>query len=138
MQANFAYEVSLLYPYGSLTCLKILQHGIEGFTSLQRKACCGLLSPLKTHRTWSALNPRTLGPMVNTITTIRLRTTFLPLLKPVTKLFSSYKVFEELSLLHLNRDTLETSVLLCNEYFIFYSEFKAIFSETFMYRRDAL
>jgi hypothetical protein len=25
---------------GSLTCLKTLRHGADGFTSLRRKACC--------------------------------------------------------------------------------------------------
>jgi hypothetical protein len=32
------------------TCCKILWHGASGFIPLQRKACCGFLSPLKIHR----------------------------------------------------------------------------------------
>jgi hypothetical protein len=29
---------------------KVLRHGADGFTSLRRKACCGVSSPLKIHR----------------------------------------------------------------------------------------
>jgi hypothetical protein len=40
----------LWYVNGSFTCHKILWHGTSGFTSICRKVCCGLLSPLKIHR----------------------------------------------------------------------------------------
>jgi hypothetical protein len=50
-----------------LTCLKILQHVTDGFTSLRRKSCCGFLSLLIIHRPRPGLNPRTLGPMASTL-----------------------------------------------------------------------
>jgi hypothetical protein len=50
---------------GSSTCHKVLQHGLTALLPLRRKACCGFLSPLKIHRPWSGLNPRTLGPVAS-------------------------------------------------------------------------
>jgi hypothetical protein len=37
-------------PQGFLTCLKILRHGADGFTSLRRKSCEGFLWALKIYR----------------------------------------------------------------------------------------
>jgi hypothetical protein len=34
---------------GFLTCREILRHGVNGFTSVQRKECCVFLSLLKFH-----------------------------------------------------------------------------------------
>jgi hypothetical protein len=69
------YEVSLSYFEGFLACSKILRHGANDFTSLWSKACCRFLSPLKIHFPRQGLNPRTLGPITITLTTILPRTT---------------------------------------------------------------
>jgi hypothetical protein len=36
---NFAYEVSLSHLWGSLTCVKILRHGTNGFAPLRNELC---------------------------------------------------------------------------------------------------
>jgi hypothetical protein len=51
------------------TTCKISRHGTDGFTS-PPKEVCGFLSLLKIHHPWPVLNPRTFGPIANTVTTI--------------------------------------------------------------------
>jgi hypothetical protein len=51
-------------PQGSLTCLKILWHGADGFTSPPKELVLRILSPLKISLPRPGLNPLTLGPMV--------------------------------------------------------------------------
>jgi hypothetical protein len=51
------------------TCRKISRHGTDGYTS-PPKEVCGFLSMLKIHHPWPVLNPRTFGPIANTVTTI--------------------------------------------------------------------
>jgi hypothetical protein len=48
--------------------------GPTALLPLRRKACCGLLSPLKIHCPRLSLNPRTLGPMARMLTTLNPRT----------------------------------------------------------------
>jgi hypothetical protein len=56
------------FSKGNLTCRKILRHGSTDLLPLRRKACCGFLSPLQIHCSWTGSNPRTLGPLASTIT----------------------------------------------------------------------
>jgi hypothetical protein len=48
--------------------VKCCDMGLTTLRSLRRKACCGILSPLKMHLPWLGLIPRTLGPVSNTLT----------------------------------------------------------------------
>jgi hypothetical protein len=74
---NFAYEISLSYLYGSLTCHKILRRGADSFTSPPKE---GVL-PLKIHSPRLGFNWQTLGPMASTLTIRSPRKTS-PLLLP--------------------------------------------------------
>jgi hypothetical protein len=55
-------------PQGSLTCLNILRHGADGFTSLRRKSFYGLLSLLKIHCLRPGLNAPTSSLIASTTT----------------------------------------------------------------------
>jgi hypothetical protein len=48
-------------------CRKILRHGTDGFTSPPKKVVLWILTPLKIHCPRPSLNPRTLGPVPNTL-----------------------------------------------------------------------
>jgi hypothetical protein len=61
---------------GFLTCRETLRHEASGFLPLRRrKSCYRFLTPLKIHWLLPGLNPRTLGPMANTLTITPPRTT---------------------------------------------------------------
>jgi hypothetical protein len=61
MDVSFAYEVSLSYSAGSLTRRKILRHGTDRFTSLQKEVVLWFLSPLNIHRHRPGFEPANLG-----------------------------------------------------------------------------
>jgi hypothetical protein len=60
---------------GSLTCRKIFGHGTVSFTFPPKEDVLQILQPLKIHRPWPGLNPRTLGSIQSTLTTRPPRTT---------------------------------------------------------------
>jgi hypothetical protein len=60
---------------GFLTCRKVLRHGPTALLPLRRKACYGVLSPLKIHRHRPGLNSRTSGSVASSLTTRPPRTT---------------------------------------------------------------
>jgi hypothetical protein len=66
-EMNLAFEASLFTLridfYG---CLKILRHGADGFTSPPKEIVLRVFIALKNP---SGLNPLTVGPMANTLTT---------------------------------------------------------------------
>jgi hypothetical protein len=53
---------------GSLTFCKIVRHGPSALLPLRTKACCGFFIALKNPSSQPGFNPRTLGPMANTLT----------------------------------------------------------------------
>jgi hypothetical protein len=61
-----------------LTCREILRHGTAGFISRQMEVVLPFFIALKILCTLPGLNPRTLFPMANTITTRPPRTTCYP------------------------------------------------------------
>jgi hypothetical protein len=73
---NFTYQY-LKYLKGSLTCRKILRHGISGFTSHLEEDVLRSFIALKNPSSPPGLNPRPLGPVASTlITTPRRRLNF--------------------------------------------------------------
>jgi hypothetical protein len=66
---NSAYQYYLKYLKGSLTCRKILRHGISGFTSSPKEGVLRIFIALKNPSPQSSLNPLPLGPVVSTLTT---------------------------------------------------------------------
>jgi hypothetical protein len=52
---------------GCLKCRKILRHGADGYTSPPKEGVLRILLPLKIHRPWPGLNPRTFGPVAITL-----------------------------------------------------------------------
>jgi hypothetical protein len=62
---------------GSFPCRKILRHGANSFTSPPKDVVLRILSILKFHNPRPGLNPRTLGSMASTITTIPPRATII-------------------------------------------------------------
>jgi hypothetical protein len=75
MAAEFCPSASLSYLKVSLTCLKILRHGADGFTSPPKEVVLRIFIALKIHRFRPGLNPLTLSPMASTITITPPRTT---------------------------------------------------------------
>jgi hypothetical protein len=65
---NFAYQY-LEYLKGSLTCRKILRHGISGFTSQPKKGVLRIFIVLKNPSTRSGLTTRLLDPVASTLIT---------------------------------------------------------------------
>jgi hypothetical protein len=68
MGVNSAYEVFLFVLIRLLNMTQNLSTWDRRLTS-RRKSCCGFLSPLKIFRPRLGLNPRTLGPVADTVTT---------------------------------------------------------------------
>jgi hypothetical protein len=57
------------YHKASLTCRKILQHGISGFTSHPKAGVLRIFIALKNLSPWLGLNLKSLGPVASTLTT---------------------------------------------------------------------
>jgi hypothetical protein len=51
-----------------ITCLKILRHGLSGFTFPPKKVVLRICIAFKNPLPQSGLNPRTLGPLGSTLT----------------------------------------------------------------------
>jgi hypothetical protein len=66
---NFAYQY-LKYLNGSLTCRKILRHGTAVFISHSKEGVARSFIALKNLSPRQGLNPRPLGPVASTLTTI--------------------------------------------------------------------
>jgi hypothetical protein len=60
----------LWYVKGSSTCRKILRHGTSGFTSNLKEGVLWIFITLKNPSPHPGLNPRPLGPVASTLTTI--------------------------------------------------------------------
>jgi hypothetical protein len=76
MSINFAVDVSPWYSAGFFNMPWSLNDiGPTALLPVWRKSFYGFLSPLKICRSLQALNPRTLGPVVSTITARPPRTT---------------------------------------------------------------
>jgi hypothetical protein len=58
----------LFIPIDFSTCRKILQHGANGFTSLRKKVVLQIFIAIKKPSSLAGFDPRTLGPVANTIT----------------------------------------------------------------------
>jgi hypothetical protein len=65
---NFAYQYLYHTWRDILHAVKSYDMGLTSLLPLLRKACYGVLSPLKIHRCRPDLNPRTLGPVAIAIT----------------------------------------------------------------------
>jgi hypothetical protein len=72
---NFADGVSVSYFACFFDMLQNITTRADGFTSSPKEVMRLILSPLKVHSPRPGLNPRTLGPVANTITTRPPRTT---------------------------------------------------------------
>jgi hypothetical protein len=57
----------LFHTQSSLTCHKMLRHGTDGFTSPPKEGVMQIFIALKSPSPWRVLNPRSLGPVVNTL-----------------------------------------------------------------------
>jgi hypothetical protein len=68
MSVNFAYKF-LFHTVGIFNMPLNFSTWAHGFISPPKEVCYGFLSPLKIHRPQPGLNPRTLDPMANTVTT---------------------------------------------------------------------
>jgi hypothetical protein len=66
---NFAYQY-LKYLKGYLTCRKTLRHVTPGFTYRPKEGVLWILIALKNQSPLPGLNPRPLGPVASTLTTI--------------------------------------------------------------------
>jgi hypothetical protein len=58
---------------GSLTCLKSLRKGTNGFTSAPKEVPLIFYCPEVNLSPWSGLNPRTLGQVASMMTAISLK-----------------------------------------------------------------
>jgi hypothetical protein len=69
---NFAHQCLKCFK-GSVTCRKILGHGISGFTSHPKEGVLRIFIAVKNPWPWPGLNPRALSPAASTLTTTPLR-----------------------------------------------------------------
>jgi hypothetical protein len=59
---NFAYEVSLSFLLGSLTCCKILRLGSDGFTFPSKEVVLRIFIAIKNQRPSAGFEPANLKP----------------------------------------------------------------------------
>jgi hypothetical protein len=76
MAVNFAYNVYFLYLHSSLTGLKILQHGIFGFTSPMKEVVQQIFITIKNPSLSAWFKPANLGSSGKHSKTKPLRATF--------------------------------------------------------------